>query len=88
MLKMSQDLKTTSHLLGQKGLQLKVVCGFYIRNDIKYKQRKYLDISYYDDNNEFQSSWIDIIRGKNQMVWQECFTNILKTDNIFSDKLD
>ena len=45
-----------------KGVTTKSGCGFYIRNGIKYKQRKDLDISYYDYYNELQSSGVEIIK--------------------------
>ena len=50
----------------------------YIRNGIKYKQRKDLDINYDDDNNEFQSSWIEVIKEHEPNIVGGCFTDILK----------
>ena len=55
-------LKNYQSFVGTEGVATKSWCGFYIGNGIKYKQRKNLDISYYDDNNELQSSWIEIIK--------------------------
>ena len=49
---------------GIEGKTLKSGCGFYIRNDIKYKVRKDLNISYYDEDNEFQGYWIEILNDK------------------------
>ena len=55
-------LENYQSFVGTKEVTTKSGCCFYIRNDIKYKQRTDLDISYFDDNNEFQSSWIEIIK--------------------------
>ena len=49
-------LENYQSFVGTKEVTTKSGCGLYIRNNIKYKQRKDLDITYYDDNNEFQSS--------------------------------
>ena len=38
-----------------KGKTLKISCGFYLKSGIKFKPRNDLDISYFDENNEFQS---------------------------------
>ena len=48
-------------LHGVKGKTLKSSCGFYLKSGIKFKLRKDLDISYFDENNEFQSCWIEIL---------------------------
>ena len=46
---------------GNKGSSIKSGCGFYIREGIEFKPQKDLDISYHDTNNEFQSTWIEIL---------------------------
>ena len=73
-----------------KGVIIKIGCGFYIRNGIKYKQINDLDIRYYDDNNEFQSSWIEIIKENKPNIIARVFYRYPKktSDNIFNDKLD
>ena len=38
-----------------KRKKIKNGCGFYARSEIKLKSRKDLDMSYLDENNEFQS---------------------------------
>ena len=43
-----------NNLKGIKGKTLKSGCGFYIRDDIRYKIRSDLNISYFDEDNEFQ----------------------------------
>ena len=57
---------------------------------MKYKQRKELDISYYDDSNKFQSSWIQIIKKNKPNITEGVFyIHLIKTsDNIFNEKLD
>ena len=46
---------------GIKGHNLKSGCGFYIKNGLKFCQWADLDLSVIDENNEFQSCWIEII---------------------------
>ena len=47
---------------------LKSGCGFYIKGNIKFKPRYDLSINYVDDKNEFQSCWIEILRGNNPNI--------------------
>ena len=49
---------------GTSGITIKSGCGFYIKNDIKFIPRKDLDLQVYDDKNEYQSKWIEIIDSK------------------------
>ena len=49
---------------GQPGHSIKGGCGLYIRNDITYTDRKKLNVSYCDANNEFQMKWVEIINKK------------------------
>ena len=46
---------------GTKGNSLKSGCGMYIKNGVKFLERNDLCLSFYDDNNEFQSFWIEIV---------------------------
>ena len=57
---------------------------------MKYKQRKDIDISYYNDNNEFQSSWIEIIKENEPNIIAGVFYRHPKktSGNIFNEKLD
>ena len=50
---------------GTKGHTLKSGCGFYVKNCLKFQQRTDLDLSVIDENNEFQSCWIEIINNLN-----------------------
>ena len=70
-------LENYQSFVGTKEVTTKSGCCFYIRNDIKYKQRTDLDISYFDDNNEFQSSWIEIIKENEPNIIAGVFTDIL-----------
>lgn len=74
----------------RKGFTTKIGCGFYIGKDIQYKQRKNLDISYYDDNNGFRSSWIEIIKENEPNIIAGVFYRHPKKHKtiIFHDKLD
>ena len=46
---------------GNRGSSIKSGCGFYVKEGIKFKRRKDLDIVYHDTDNEFQSTWIEIL---------------------------
>ena len=54
-------------LHGVKGKTLKSGCGFYLKSGIKFKPRKDLNISFFDENNEFQSCWIEVLMKTNQI---------------------
>ena len=41
---------------GTGGESLKSACGFFVKECLKYKQRTDLEMSFKDENNEFQSS--------------------------------
>lgn len=58
------DLEGYQKYTGTSGTTLKSGCGFYVRNDIKFVPRKDLDLSILDNNNEYQSKWIELIDGK------------------------
>ena len=46
--------------IGQPGTSMKSGSGLYIKENIKFKERKDLNISFHDDNNEFQTKWVEI----------------------------
>ena len=50
-----------------KRKKIKNGCGFYVISEIKLKSRKDLDMSYLDENNEFQSWWIRFYTKNNQL---------------------
>ena len=39
-------------------------CGFYVKKGLKFKSRRDLDHTDHDDENEFQSCWIEILNEK------------------------
>ena len=47
--------------IGLTGTTLKSGCGLYIRSGLAYIQRKDLDMQFYDDLNEFQMKFIEIV---------------------------
>ena len=55
------ELEGYQKYLGTPGTTTKSGCGLYIKNDIKFMPRRDLDISYFDDENEYQCKWIEII---------------------------
>ena len=50
--------------LGTTGSSLKSGCGLYINNNLKFKERNDLKFSFFDDENEFQSKWVETSNGK------------------------
>ena len=59
---------------GTTGKTIKSGCGFYVSDKIKYISRKDLDISYCDDNNEYQFKWIEISnKGKINTIVGVCY---------------
>ena len=53
---------------GLPGTSLKSGCGLYIRTDLKYKDRKDLDIQHCDDLNEYQCKFIEVINTKGSNI--------------------
>ena len=49
---------------GVRGKSLKSGCGFYFKEDINFKPRKDLEITYSDEDNEFQCSWNELLNEK------------------------
>ena len=47
--------------MGTEDLSIQSGCGFYVNEGIKFKPGKDLDIVYHDRDNEFQSTWIEIL---------------------------
>ena len=37
-------------------------CGFYVKKGLKSKSRRDLDLAHHDDDNKFQSCWIEILK--------------------------
>ena len=58
---------------GTQGNSLKSGCGFYIRSDLNFINRKDLNISIHDEHNEFQSNWVEIINNKGKNILAAVF---------------
>ena len=54
--------------IGLTGTALKSGCGLYIRSGLAYIQRKDLDMQFYDDLNEFQMKFIEIVMPKSMNI--------------------
>ena len=50
---------------GSTGTTLKSGAGMYISNDINPLPRKDLDSKFYDENEEYESNWTEIVNNKN-----------------------
>ncbi len=61
---MPKMLENYNKYKGLTGTTTRSGCGLYIRTGIKYKERKDLDTQHYDDLNEYQSKFIEIINTK------------------------
>ena len=57
-------LKGYHEYKGTQGNSIKGGCGLYINKNLKFIERNDLSISFVDDNNEFQSFWIEIVNKK------------------------
>ena len=75
---------------GVKGKTLKSGRGFYLKPGIKFKPRKDLDISYFDENNEFESCWIEILHEKQPNILISVYYRHPKrsSSEIFLEKLN
>ena len=89
MLKKIPRLENYQSFVGTKRVTTKSGCVFYSRNGIKYKQRKDLDISCYDDNNEFKVVGFKLSKNMNKYCTRGFYRHPEKTlDNIPHDKFD
>ena len=46
---------------------------FFVKECLKYKQRTDLEMSFKNENNEFQSSWIEIINNPTPNIIIGCY---------------
>ena len=74
---------------GTKGTSLKSGCGMYIKNSLKTVERTDLRIKICDQENEFQSYWIEIFNKNSANILVGCFYRHPKanSDNTFNDSL-
>ena len=66
---------------GTKGSSLKSGCGMYIKNSLKTVERKDLSVKVCDQNNEFQSFWIEIYNKNSANILVGSFYRHPKTDS-------
>ena len=52
------ELRNYQPFYATQGTTTKSVCVFYVKNGLKFKSRRDLDLAYHDNDNEFQSCWI------------------------------
>ncbi|XP_057292368.1 uncharacterized protein LOC130618404 [Hydractinia symbiolongicarpus] len=76
--------------VGQVGNSLKGGCGMYIKENIKFKERNDLSVSFIDENNEYQSKWIKIINNKSANILTAVFYRHPKksTDVSFTNHIE
>jgi exonuclease III len=74
---------------GTKGHTLKSGCGLYIKNSLKHIERNDLTLSFSDNNNEFQSYWIEIVNKNSANIIVGTFYRHPKptSDNTFNEQL-
>ena len=70
-------------------VSLKSGCGLYIRTGLKYVERKKLDFKHFDDLNEFQTKFIEIINEKGaNIILGITYRHPKKaSDNTYTNKL-
>ena len=65
-------------------------CGFYVKKGLKFKSRRDLELTYHDNENEFQSCWIVIFNKKkpNTIIIVYYRHPKKNSNDIFNIKLD
>ena len=68
---------------------MKSGCGFYVREDIKYKPQNDLNLTLRDEYTEFRCCWIDILNEKNPNILLGVYYRhpIKNSADIFVEKL-
>ena len=74
---------------GLSGSSLRSGCGFYIKTGLKFVERKKLDFKHFDDLNEFQTKFIEIINEKGaNIILGVTYRHPKKaSDNTYTNKL-
>ena len=75
------SLQGYHNFIGCTSTTIKGGCGFYIKDTLKYVERKDLDVQFYDVNNEFQGKWIEIINEKIKTVVGVYYRHPKKSSN-------
>ena len=74
--------------IGQTGSTMKSGCGFFIANKINFIPRKDLDKQFYNQVNEFECKWIEIINcNKPNSLIATIYRHPSKNDDAFLDYL-
>ena len=58
------ELRNYQSFYATQATTTKSGCGLYVKKGLKFKSRRDLDLAYHDDDNEFQSCWIEILNKK------------------------
>ena len=56
------ELRNYQPFYATQGTTTKSGCGFYVKKGLKSKSRRDLDLAHHDDDNKFQSCWIEILK--------------------------
>ena len=84
------ELRNYQPFYATQGTTTKSGCGFYVEKGLKFKSRRDLDLAYHDDDNEFQSCWIEILNKKEPNTIIGVYYKHPKgnSNDIFNIKLD
>ena len=84
------ELRNYQPFYATQGTTTKSVCVFYVKNGLKFKSRRDLDLAYHDNDNEFQSCWIEILNKKepNTIIGVYYRHPKKNSNDIFTIKLD
>ena len=85
------EIATYQPFYGTKETTTKSGCGFCIKKGLKYKPRKDLDITFCNELNEFQSTWVEIVNDNTQpnIVLGVYYKHPRKGSNeLFNNKLE
>ena len=84
------ELRNYQPFYATQGTTTKSGCGFYVEKGLKFKSRGDLDLAYHDDDNEFQSCWIEILNKKEPNTIIGVYYRHPKgnSNDIFNIKLD
>ena len=84
------ELRNYQPFYATQGTTTKIGCGFYVKKGLNIKSRRDLDLAYHDDDNEFQSCWIEILNKKepNTIIGVYYRHPKKNSNDIFNIKLD
>ena len=84
------NLDGYNKFLSKHGNSLKGGCGFFVKTELQVLERKKLDISFTDSNNEYEAKWIEKInKGKKNVIIGVCYRHPRKkSDESFNQYLE